>query len=125
MGNEALKIIIAALVGSIVSSVVTYVFALPKKLKESNKLQNERLSNMEEGIKSLLRNSIQESYLKICNPHRTYAKPYEKQNVAETFEAYKQLGGNSYINELYEQIMHKPVEPEYYKKERKIDNVNG
>lgn len=122
---EFFKSFLMAFLGACAGALATYLIALPKKYRANSKMLDERLSKTENGIKSLLRNELQKEYLKICNPNRKWAKPYEKQNISESYQAYKDLGGNSYIDELYEQMMHKPVEPEYYNKERKDENVNG
>lgn len=112
MGTDLLKAFLTAFLGAIAGGLATYLFTLPRQRKENSKELLNRLETTEEGIKSLLRSEIQNNYLQICNPHRKYAKPYEKHNVSYLYKAYTDMGGNSYISELFEQIMHKPVEPD-------------
>ena len=112
MGTDLVKAFLTAFLGAMAGGLATYLFTLPKQRKENSKELLKRLEATEEGIKSLLRSEIQNNYLQICNPHRKYAKPYEKHNVSYLYKAYTDMGGNSYISELFEQIMHKPVEPD-------------
>ena len=117
MGTDLIKAFLTAFLGAVAGGLATYLFTLPRQRKENSKELLNRLEATEEGIKSLLRSEIQTQYQKICNPHRSYAKPYEKQNVAFLYKSYTDMGGNSYISELFEQIMHKPIEPEIKEKE--------
>ena len=112
MGTDLVKAFLTAFLGAMAGGLATYLFTLPKQRKENSKELLSRLEATEKGIKSLLRSEIQNNYLKICNSHRKYAKHYEKQNVSYLYKAYTDMGGNSYISELFEQIMHKPVEPD-------------
>ena len=112
MGTDLIKAFLTAFLGAMAGGLATYLFTLPRQRKENSKELLKRLETTEEGIKSLLRSEIQNNYLQICNPRRKYAKPYEKHNVSYLYKAYTDMGGNSYISELFEQIMHKPVEPD-------------
>lgn len=109
---EIFRTVLIAFTSTLAGGLATYLLTLPKKQRESQKALYDRLAKTEEGVRSLLRSEIQNNYLKICNSHRKYAKPYEKQNVSYLYKAYTDMGGNSYISELFEQIMHKPVEPD-------------
>lgn len=117
MGTDLIKAFLTAFLGAVAGGLATYLLTLPRQRKENSKELLNRLETTEEGIKSLLRSEIQRNYLQICNPHRKYAKPYEKHNVSYLYKAYTDMGGNSYISELFEQIMHKPIEPEFKEKE--------
>ena len=117
MGTDLVKAFLTAFLGAIAGGLATYLFTLPKRQKENQEQLNVRIATIEEGVKSLLRSEIQAQYQKICNPNRKYAKPYEKHNVSYLYKSYKDMGGNSYISELFEQIMHKPIEPEIKEKE--------
>ncbi len=117
MGTDLIKAFLTAFLGAVAGGLATHLFTLPRQRKENSKELLKRLEATEDGIKSLLRSEIQAQHLKICNPHRSYAKPYEKQNVAFLYKSYTDMGGNSYISELFEQIMHKPIEPEFKEKE--------
>ncbi len=117
MGTELIKAFLTAFLGAVAGGLATYLFTLPKRQKENQEQLNVRIATIEEGVKSLLRSEIQAQYQKICNPNRKYAKPHEKHNVSYLYKAYTDMGGNSYISELFEQIMHKPIEPEFKEKE--------
>ena len=119
MGTDLIKAFLTAFLGAVAGGLATCLFTLPRQRKENSKELLSRLETTEDGIKSLLRSEIQAQYLKICNPHRSYAKPYEKHNVSFLYKSYTDMGGNSYVSELFEQIMHKPIEPEF--KEKKDD----
>ena len=111
MGTDLIKAFLTAFLGAVAGGTASYLFTLPGRRKENSKELLNRLEATEEGIKSLLRSEIQAQYLKICNPNRKYAKPYEKHNVSYLYKSYKDMGGNSYISELFDQIMDKPNEP--------------
>ena len=115
MGTDLVKAFLTAFLGAIAGGLATYLFTLPKRQKENQEQLNVRIATIEEGVKSLLRSEIQAQYQKICNPNRKYAKPHEKHNVSYLYKAYTDMGGNSYISELFEQIMQKPIEPEFSK----------
>ncbi len=117
MGTDLIKAFLTAFLGAVAGGLATYLLTLPKRQKENQEQLNVRIATIEEGVKSLLRSEIQAQYQKICNPNRKYAKPYEKHNVAYLYKSYKDMGGNSYVSELFEQIMHKPIEPEIKEKE--------
>ena len=117
MGTDLVKAFLTAFLGAMAGGLATYLFTLPRQRKENSKELLSRLEATEEGIKSLLRAEIQAQYQKICNPNREYAKPYEKHNVSYLYKSYTDMGGNSYVSELFEQIMHKPIEPEIKEKE--------
>ena len=117
MGTDLVKAFLTAFLGAMAGGLATYLFTLPKRQKENQEQLNVRIATIEEGVKSLLRSEIQAQYQKICNPNRKYAKPHEKHNVSYLYKSYKDMGGNSYISELFEQIMHKPIEPEIKEKE--------
>lgn len=106
---EFLKIVLTALVSALVGSGVTWIMAVPKKRKAANEKLSARLDATEEGIRAILSAEIQAQYLRLCSPHRQYVKPYEKANASKLYNAYKRLGGNSYITKLYDQIMERPV----------------
>lgn len=111
MGTDLIKAFLTAFLGACSGALAMYLIALPQRQKSAQEALYDRLAKTEEGVKSLLRSEIQKEYLKICDPDRKYAKPYEKQNVAKLYSAYHEMGGNSYVTELYGQIMQKPVEP--------------
>lgn len=115
MGTDLIKAFLTAFLGALAGGLATYLFTLPRQRKENSKELLKRLEATEDGIKSLLRSEIQAQYQKICNPNRKYAKPYEKHNVSYLYKSYTDMGGNSYVSELFEQIMHKPIEPEFNK----------
>ena len=109
-----------AFIAALAGSLSTFLITLPKQRKQAKqqaeKLQkeqecnlNKRLELTEQAMIALLASKIQEEYIKICSTKRKFARPYEKSNVSKLFTAYQALGGNSYIHELYTQIMNKPL----------------
>lgn len=105
---EYIKMLVSAFVGALGAWLFSWVASKPKQGRERAELMEKRMEKTEEGIKALLRSEIQKEYLRIVK--RGFTKDYEKKNVFELYKAYQDLGGNEYISDLYDQIMHLPVE---------------
>ena len=104
---EALIIpFLSALGGGLAATLI----ALPKKHKENETMCNDRIGAIEEGVQSLARAEIQREYVRLKK--QGFAQPYDKNNINYLYKAYKGLSGNSYITELYNQIMDLPLESE-------------
>ena len=104
--NAFIKPFLAALMGALAGGLI----ALPAKYKKKNTDFNCRIGAIEEGVQSLARAEIQREYIRLKK--QGYAKPYDKNNLNYLYKAYKGLNGNSYITELYTQIMELPLESE-------------
>ena len=113
--SSYLKIILTAFLSAIGGSLATYFMAMPKKRREKQEQKEKELENIKEGVQAILRSQIQSQYSLMT--HRGYAKPYERQNLSYLYESYKQLGGNSYIENLYKQALNLQVH--YESKEEK------
>lgn len=100
MINEIILKTILTIVGFIVTGILGYFTAKIKSYKEKDLVQ-------EEALKCLLRSSITKIYYKYkelgCIPL------YEKENVTYLHEQYKKMNGNSYVDELYPEIMQLPI----------------
>jgi hypothetical protein len=60
------------------------------------------LHNINDGVKSLLRDRITQIYYKnldICE-----LKEYEFESVSRLYDAYKALGGNSFVDKIYREM---------------------
>ena len=104
--QELIKPFIAALAGALAGGLI----ALPAKYRKKNTDFNCRIEAIEEGVQSLARAEIQREYIRLMK--QEYAQPYDKNNINYLYKAYKGLNGNSYIGELYKQIMELPLESE-------------
>lgn len=67
-----------------------------KELKLTNELQNEALL-------SLLRNNITHAYYKWMKLE--YIPSYEKENLIKQYNVYHNLNGNSFIDEIYKEML--------------------
>lgn len=63
---------------------------------------------MEDGIQSLLRESIVDNYNKYSD--KGYCPIYAKESLKKVYIAYNGLGGNDVATELYQKILHMPEE---------------
>ncbi len=100
---DALKIIATAMLSGLGGAIITWAIAAPKNLRQKQNEERERNAGIEEAVQALLRAKIQEIYLTIME--RGYCLPYDKENVSRLFQAYKRIGGNSYVEGLVQQIM--------------------
>lgn len=48
----------------------------------------------------------------MCSADRKWVRPYEKSNLSYLYNAYQELGGNSYVSGLFKQAMAMPVKEE-------------
>ena len=95
MFDEIILKIILTVVGFITTGVLGYLVAKIKNYKK-------RDTNQEEALKCLLRSNLVNQYFVY---KETKKMPYYcKQNWYAMFEAYKNLGGNSFVIELKQKI---------------------
>lgn len=59
-------------------------------------------SNIVEGLRSLLRNQMMNTYYK--HKDEGALRQYEMENFQKTYEAYKALNGNSFIDQIADQV---------------------
>lgn len=81
-------------------------FLLPimyKRTESAIRIQRNRMLMLEEGVKSLLRNSIIDMYNKYTE--RGYMPIYAKEALRRTYDAYHGLGGNDVATELYQKML--------------------
>lgn len=84
--------------------IVTFLLPIMYKRMESKvQVQRNRMLMFEEGLKSLLRNSIIDMYNKYTE--RGYMPIYAKEALRRTYEAYHGLGGNDVATELYNKML--------------------
>lgn len=101
-----LKAILTA-VGFIVTGLLGYFSAQIKQYKEKEKKQAEKDNNQEEALKCILRSLITSKYY-------TYKELgvipyYEKENVDYMFEQYRTMGGNSYVEQIVNELNRLPI----------------
>lgn len=100
MMNEIVMKIILTIVGFIVTGVLGYMMAKLKEKKNNDK-------SIEKGLKCLLRSSITKIYYKYTE--LGYIPRYERENATYLYAQYKEFKGNSYVDEIYPEIMNLPV----------------
>lgn len=64
--------------------------------------------DIREGQRCLLRANMLSTYYK--NKDDDKIRQYEKENFIYEYKAYKALGGNSFIDDIYEEVRHWEVE---------------
>ena len=63
---------------------------------------NKSIENVQEGVKCMLRASMLNTYYK--NNEKDQRKEYEAENFELQYAAYKILGGNSFIDNIHEEV---------------------
>lgn len=116
MGIDILRSFATALASGFAGAIVAWIVARPKKQKEKQEEIREeqeknanQLNCLVEGVQSILRDRLQDIYLK-ANRDGKKLSPYEKNNISYLYNSYKALGGNSYITELYSQLMNMEID---------------
>jgi hypothetical protein len=90
---------IAGCISAIAACIALFVKPIRErifKVKKDN--ESER-----EGLKCLLRNEILKIYHR--NKDSETIGQYEAENFIRLYEAYRALGGNSFVNEIYEIVV--------------------
>ena len=92
--------IVLTVIGIIVTGIMGYLVGKIKiyKLKETNQ---------EKALKCLLRSAITSKYYVYTELGKI--PTYEKENLTYMFEQYKAMDGNSYINNIMEELNALPV----------------
>ena len=65
-----------------------------------------KLKKIGEGQQCQLRSDITGIYYKHCDEENPMLREFERKNLDALTEAYKALGGNNYIDDLYDQMRH-------------------
>lgn len=94
MNNLAL---IAATIGYL--GTIAGVFAFLKKLWKSIKAEKD-------GVQCLLRSRIREIYYHHADEEEPHIREYERQDLDDLYAGYKALGGNHFVDDLYEKMRH-------------------
>ena len=89
--------LVAELIG-LVGAIGGSAFAIVKTFRE-----------LKDGIKCLLRADMMSTYYK--HHEDNTIREYEKQNFKYEYSAYKALGGNSFIDDINEDVKHWEVIP--------------
>lgn len=102
---EGLKVLlIAAEICGAISVIVALLVLLIKPLREKAL----GIKQMKEGQKCLLRSDMLRTYYR--HKESCEIRQYEYENFLTTYTAYKALGGNSFIERIYEEVIHWKVE---------------
>jgi hypothetical protein len=100
MWDEIIIKIILTIVGFIITGLLGYLTAKVKEYRKKDKTQ-------EEALKCLLRSAITSKYYVYTEIGEI--PQYEKENLVYMFEQYKNMGGNSYINQIMVEISNLPI----------------
>lgn len=89
--------LISLILGIVLSlaSIATLIINAVKNKKNS-------ISSLREGVKALLRSEILKIYYHNCD--KKELRQYQREALDKLYEAYKALGGNSFIVDVYEEI---------------------
>jgi len=99
MAKEIILKLVLTVVGFITTGLLGYLTA---KIKEYRKKDR----NQEMALKCLLRSTITSKYYVYSELGEI--PRYEKENVTYMYEQYKKMDGNSYIDEIYPEILKLP-----------------
>ena len=100
MWDEIIIKVILTIVGFIITGLLGYLTAKVKEYRKKDKTQ-------EEALKCLLRSAITSKYYVYTEIGEI--PQYEKENLVYMFEQYKNMGGNSYINQIMVEINNLPI----------------
>lgn len=77
-----------------------------KQMCDKVKTQQEKQKSVELGMQALLRNSIVRNYFDCMD--KGYCSQYMMENVFMMYEQYKNLGGNSFVTQIVEEMKRMP-----------------
>ena len=119
MGVDWIRLILqttaSTVAGGIVGAIVGALVAKPKQMKKRAQEEMERQNNRDFGIMALLKSSITKSYQ--YYKMKGSMTPTEREEIDTMYSAYKALGGNHYIDDLYKRARDLPVKYETAGKE--------
>lgn len=87
--------IISTAIGVLVTGTIGYLVGIVRNYKR-------RDNNQEEALKCLLRSNITSKYY--VYTEMKAIPTYEKENINYMFEQYKNMGGNSYVDNMVKEI---------------------
>lgn len=101
---QIVNLVLVILVG--IANVYT-IYTTPgrkkkQQLEEENKKEKKRKEDQAETYRCLLRSIIVRSYRE--NAENKTINQYEFEEIAKTYENYKKLGGNSFINKIWDEM---------------------
>ena len=99
MGQEIVSKVVLTIVGFVVTGFLGYFVAYFKSQQEQKK-----------ALKCLLRSAITKIYYKYTD--LGYIPRFEKENASYLYTQYKAMKGNSYIDEIYPEIIKLPITKE-------------
>ncbi len=88
-------------------AAVDEVRAMMQQLMATEESKQAMLQLFKESQLSLLRDSITDLYFKYLP--KKEVPTYERKDMVNLFESYRKLGGNSYVQTIYEEFMDWPV----------------
>jgi hypothetical protein len=103
--QDWLRAVVTAFAGAFVAGLTAAVKYLYTRLKR----QNARQDAIEEGLRGLLYDRIQERYLQ-CEA-KGYADVCDRENMQLLYEPYHALGGNGTGTDLYNKLRELPTAP--------------
>lgn len=99
MAQEIVTKVVLTIVGFVVTGILGYLVAYFKSQNEQKK-----------ALKCLLRSAITKIYYKYTE--LGYIPRFEKENVTYLYSQYKAMKGNSYVDQIYPEIMKLPIAKE-------------
>lgn len=89
--------LVAAIVGYIatIAGVITYLRKILKSVKAEKN-----------GVLCLLRSNIRKIYYTHCDEAEPSIREYERQDLDDLYAGYHTLGGNHFVDDLYEKMRH-------------------
>lgn len=100
MLNEIIMKVILTVVRFIITGLLGYFTAKIKEYKKKDTVQ-------QDALKCILRSSITKIYYKYVP--LGYIPQYERENAIYLHDQYKNMGGNSYVDTIFPEIMNLPI----------------
>lgn len=95
--NKAATIVVLISYISSIGGAILYLRKLWKHITEETK-------SISDGVQCLLRSRIRDIYYKHVDENPQRIREYERQDLDDLYEGYKALGGNHFIDDLYEKM---------------------
>lgn len=92
-----------AQIASCITSVAAAVVILIRPIREKVFNIKKESASEKEGVKCLLRSEILKIYYKGRDAQEL--EQYEAENFMKLYDAYKNLGGNSFVDEIHDHII--------------------
>lgn len=88
---------------SLLGVIITVEVSNKKQAKKNKDDSEKKSEDIKEGLKCLLRSKMLETYYK--RQKSKQIRQFELENFIHLYESYKALGGNSFIDEVHEEVM--------------------